>query len=83
VPRVQVRIGTAAGEPIERGDDLFGTTVQLAARLCAHADPGTILVSQAVAELCLGKNMRFTVTEDAELKGFSQPVHTCRVELTA
>jgi class 3 adenylate cyclase len=36
---LQVRIGMAAGEPIERHNDLFGSTVQLAARLCARADP--------------------------------------------
>ena len=32
---VRLRIGAAAGEPVEQHDDLFGCTVQLAARLCA------------------------------------------------
>jgi len=36
---LKVRIGVAAGEPIEHHNDFFGSTVQLAARLCAHADP--------------------------------------------
>src|SRR5665213_1329588 len=52
---LQVRIGMAAGEPIEHNNDLFGSTVQLAARLCAHAAPEQILMSNAVAELCIGK----------------------------
>jgi class 3 adenylate cyclase len=33
-----LRIGLSAGEPIEEHGDLFGKPVQLAARLCAHAD---------------------------------------------
>src|SRR6202163_14143 len=32
-----VRLGIAAGEPVEHHNDLFGVTVQLAARLCSHA----------------------------------------------
>ena len=36
---VKVRIGAEAGEPVENHLDLFGSTVQLAARLCSHAQP--------------------------------------------
>src|SRR5262249_61796612 len=32
---LRVRVGAAAGEPVEQHDDLFGATVQLASRLCA------------------------------------------------
>lgn len=45
---LQVRIGLSAGEPLEEKGDLFGTSVQLAARLCAAADPVQILASDAV-----------------------------------
>lgn len=72
---LQVRIGMAAGEPIEHHDDLFGSTVQLAARLCAHADPEQILVSNAVAELCIGKALPFKDVGQVALRGFDQPVH--------
>ncbi len=34
---IQLRIGVAAGEPVEHHNDLFGCTVQLAARLCSQA----------------------------------------------
>lgn len=71
---LKVRIGMAAGEPIERHNDLFGSTVQLAARLCAHADPEQILVSNAVAELCIGKALPFRDLGSIALKGFEQPV---------
>ena len=80
---LQVRIGVAAGEPIEKHNDLFGSTVQLAARLCAHADPEQILVSNTVAELCLGKALPLKDVGPVALKGFDQPVHVHCIHLAA
>ena len=79
---LQVRVGIAAGEPIERHNDLFGSTVQLAARLCAHADPDSILISNAVAELCAGKALRLQSVGRVALKGFDEPLHVHRVEIS-
>ncbi len=72
--QLKVRVGAAAGEPVEQHNDLFGTTVQLAARLCAHAQPEQILVSNAIAELCLGKGLLFEDLGEVSLKGFGSPV---------
>lgn len=71
---IRVRIGAAAGEPVEHHDDLFGCTVQLAARLCSQALPGQILVSNVVADLCVGKGLRFEDLGEISLKGFERPV---------
>src|SRR5882724_10866710 len=71
---LKVRVGAAAGEPVEQHNDLFGSTVQLAARLCAHAQPEQILVTNAVAELCLGKGFSFEDLGEVSLKGFNSPV---------
>jgi len=71
---ITVRIGAAAGEPVEQGQDLFGSTVQLAARLCARAEPGQTLVSNAITELCIGKTITFEDMGEAQLKGFARPV---------
>jgi class 3 adenylate cyclase len=71
---LKVRIGAAAGEPVEQHNDLFGSTVQLAARLCSHASPDQILVSNAIAELCLGKGFSFQDVGEVALKGFDRPV---------
>jgi len=79
---VTVRIGISAGEPVEQGNDLFGSTVQLAARLCAQADPGQVLVSSMVAELCDGESLKFSETREVQLKGFERDVEACVVELT-
>jgi len=71
---LKVRVGAAVGEPVEQNNDLFGSTVQLAARLCAHAQPEQILVSSAIAELCLGKGLSFEDLGEVTLKGFDSPV---------
>jgi class 3 adenylate cyclase len=71
---LKVRVGAAAGEPVEQHNDLFGSTVQLAARLCAHAHPEQILVSNAIAELCIGKGLSFEDVGEVSFKGFNSPV---------
>lgn len=68
---VQLRIGVASGEPVERQGDFFGSTVQLAARLCAYAQPGQTVVSESVTSLCA--EFRFHDLGDVQLKGFEQP----------
>jgi class 3 adenylate cyclase len=71
---LKVRVGAAAGEPVEQHDDLFGSTVQLASRLCTQAQPEQILVSNVIAELCLGKGLLFEDLGELTLKGFGYPV---------
>lgn len=80
---LKLRVGVAAGEPVERHDDLFGCTVQLASRLCANAQPQQILVSNVVAELCDGKMIAFEELGEVSLKGFDQPVRAHAVNWAA
>jgi pimeloyl-ACP methyl ester carboxylesterase/class 3 adenylate cyclase len=77
---VRVRIGLNAGEPIVEDDDLFGTAVQLTARICGSAEPGQIVVSNVVRELVAGKGFRFEPIGPVQLKGFSDPVSLYSVE---
>ncbi|MEY2543929.1 MAG: hypothetical protein QOE81_1390 [Verrucomicrobiota bacterium] len=79
---IRIRVGIAAGEPVERHNDLFGVTVQLASRLCSHAEAEQILVSNVVAELCAGKTIPFEDLGELELKGFDQPVRAHAVNWT-
>jgi class 3 adenylate cyclase len=71
---LKIRVGAAAGEPVEQNNDLFGSTVQLASRLCAHAQPEQILVSNAIPDLCIGKGLVFEQLGEIALKGFGSPV---------
>ena len=71
---IKLRVGVAAGEPVEHHNDLFGCTVQLASRLCSNAQPDQILVSNVVAELCEGKLLSFEELGELTLKGFDHPI---------
>jgi class 3 adenylate cyclase len=81
---IRVRIGLNAGEPVAEDDpdgrkDLFGTAVQLAARICAHAEPEQILAPIVVRELAAGKRFLFADLGDVTLRGFEDPVRLFEV----
>lgn len=79
VEPLSVRVGLNVGEPIEEGGDLFGTTVIMAARIAAKAEPGEILVANAVRELCSGKGFLFADRGDFVAKGLEEPIHVFEV----
>jgi adenylate cyclase len=71
---LQVYIGLNAGEPVAEEQDLFGTAVQLARRLCDQAEAGQILASDVVRQLVAGKGFSFADRGAVPLKGFEEPV---------
>ncbi|MDP6606918.1 MAG: adenylate/guanylate cyclase domain-containing protein [Dehalococcoidia bacterium] len=46
----------------------------MASRICDRAQPGQVLVSDVVRQLCAGKTFEFTSTGEANLKGFDEAV---------
>ncbi|HEY8172813.1 MAG TPA: adenylate/guanylate cyclase domain-containing protein [Dehalococcoidia bacterium] len=78
-PMFNVRIGLNAGEPVIEGNDLFGTAVQLASRVCARADARQILVSDVVRQLVAGKGFLFSDRGETELRGFEETVRLFEV----
>ena len=56
---LHIRIGINAGEPIREDNDIFGSTVQMAARICDAAETDQVLVSMVVRELCGGRTIQF------------------------
>ena len=79
-----VRVGLNAGEPIAEDDpggrgDLFGTAVNMAARIAAKAEGGEILVADVVRQLVAGKEFLFNDRGDTELRGFEDPVRVYEV----
>lgn len=72
--QLMIKIGISAGEPVEDSNDLFGASVNLAARICAHASGGQTLVSGPVHDLAIGKNHQFVGQGAIGLKGFPEPV---------
>lgn len=75
---LHLRIGLSAGEPIEEHGDLFGKTVQLAARLCALAEPGRILVDGAVLDNSMSRQM--LPLGQVTPKGFERPIEVYELQ---
>jgi DNA-binding NarL/FixJ family response regulator/class 3 adenylate cyclase len=48
---LELRVGLEAGEPLSEGDDLYGTPVIVASRLCDVAGAGEILASDVVCKI--------------------------------
>ena len=77
---LRVRIGIAAGEPVDHNDDLFGWTVNLASRICDAADPGHILTSDLVHEMGTDRGFSFEQGSDLRAEGV-RPGPGLRTEL--
>jgi class 3 adenylate cyclase/tetratricopeptide (TPR) repeat protein len=81
---VRLRAGLHTGEVSETVGDLFGNAVNAAARVCARAKGGEVLVSEVVRQLC--GTVPGTVFEDrgrVVLKGFPERWRLYRVTSTA
>jgi class 3 adenylate cyclase/tetratricopeptide (TPR) repeat protein len=76
----RIRIGASCGETTRDANDIFGITVVEAARLCALAAPGQILVSDLVRALTRGLEYKFVAAGQLTLKGLPEPVPACTVE---
>jgi len=77
---LRVRIGLGAGEPVCDGNALFGSVVNLTARICDQAVAEQILVAPVVRELCLGKAIEFADRGEKTLKGFDSPLRLHEVQ---
>ena len=71
---LHLKIGLNAGEPIAEDNDLFGTTVQLSARITDKAQADEIFVSEIVRGICAGKSFEFINRGGYPMKGFGDDV---------
>jgi adenylate cyclase len=67
-------VGVAAGPVVIQGGDYFGRTVNLAARIAAHAGAGRVLVSERVAEAAPPQGVTFVELGQVRLEGIARPV---------
>ena len=79
---INVGIGINAGETVQRGEGFVGTAVNLAARVCAQAREGEVLVTAAVRD-AIGAipDLRVVPRGTRRLKGIARPVPLFAVEL--
>jgi adenylate cyclase len=72
---LHLRIGIHLGDVVDRGGDLFGSAVNIAARLESIAQPGAIVASASVRDAILGKlTATFTDLGPQTLKNIDEPV---------
>lgn len=76
---LHLKIGLNTGEPLAEDDDLFGTVVQLSARIVEKATADKIYVSEIVRGICAGKNYKFKSLGGFSMKGFSYEVNLFEV----
>ncbi len=69
---LHLKIGLNAGEPIAEDNDLFGTVVQLSARITDKAAADQIFVSEIVRGICAGKQYNFVNRGGFPMKGFGE-----------
>ena len=77
---LQARIGIGAGEPVQDGDALFGSTVNHTSRICDCGEPGQIVAARVIRDLCMGKDVNFKSLGPKKLKGFDDPTDLELVE---
>jgi TolB-like protein/class 3 adenylate cyclase len=81
---LRFRIGVNLGDVMVKADDLYGEGVNLAARLEALAEPGSILVSRTVFNHAKGKvAAAFEDLGERRLKNIAEPVRVFRVSAAA
>lgn len=69
---LHLKIGLNAGEPIAEDNDLFGTVVQMSARIVDKAQADEIFVSDIVRGICIGKSYKFVNRGGYAMKGFDE-----------
>jgi adenylate cyclase len=82
--RLELRIGVNLGDVIVDGDDIFGDGVNIAARLEALAQPGTVCISQTVYDHVRNKlDLAYRPLGTHRVKNIAEPVRAYAVGLPA
>ena len=82
--RIELRMGINLGDIIIDDDDIYGDGVNVAARLEALAEPGSICVSRVVRDQVRDKlDIRFTDLGEQSVKNIARPVRVYRVDTGA
>src|SRR6516164_8297720 len=78
--RIQLRIGINIGDVIVDDRDIYGNSVNIAARLEGIAEPGKIYVTRSVRDQLQGHpDLLFEDRGDRRVKNFARPIRVYRV----
>jgi len=79
--QIRLRIGINLGDVMVEGSDLYGDSVNIAARLEALADPGSVIVSRTVFNHVRGKvKLGFEDLGEQQLKNIAEPLRIYRLQ---
>ena len=82
--KMQFRMGVHLGEVLVEGERLFGTGVNVAARIQALAEPGGLCISGKVHDELRNRiDFNFEDLGEQEVKNIPEPVHVFRVNIHA
>src|SRR5215469_13886185 len=82
--RLELRIGVNLGDVIVDGEDIFGDGVNIAARLEALAQPGTVCISQTVYDQVRNKlDLDYRPLGSHRVKNITEPVRAYAVGVAA
>jgi class 3 adenylate cyclase len=74
---LEIRVGLHTGEIEQRGDDIAGLAVHIAARVCSATPPGEIWVSRTITDLVAGSGVEFEDRGEHDLTGIPGPWQLC------
>jgi class 3 adenylate cyclase/TolB-like protein/Tfp pilus assembly protein PilF len=79
--RIQLRIGINAGDVIVENQDIYGNSVNIAARLEGLAEPGGVCVTRGVRDQLEGQpNLSFEDRGERRVKNIRTPIRVYRVK---
>lgn len=79
----RVSIGINVGPFIETDVELYGASLNLAARLCAAAPADAVYTTGIVAARCVAEGFEFSEMGSMYFKGFSAPIPVRRLRIAA
>jgi adenylate cyclase len=80
-PRIPLtRTGLNHGPVLRRSNDLFGSTVNIAARIAAYASPGQLLATQPVADIAVDSGIATREMGNISLRSIADPVPLYSIE---
>ncbi len=74
------RAGADHGSVVARNGDVFGSTVNLAARLASLADPGSVVMTRPVALAATDLELAATALGPVEVRGFDAAIELFQVD---
>jgi class 3 adenylate cyclase/YHS domain-containing protein len=77
----ELRVGLHHGPVVERDRDLFGATVNIAARVANHARAGQVLATEAVADAAARVDVGVTRLGQFTFRNVAEPVELCELDL--